>query len=256
MQGHDENNPSKAEDLDKLAQGKGLEIQTTPPFDANTSTNQLNLPATFLRTAFNLRADDPEDKAGELLFASRPIIGRDAVYAIGFKQRFQSEVQPFEKVREKVTEDFRNEQALKLARNAGIAFEKNLTNGIAQGKTFLAISKEATNLPPVSLPPFSLSTRTLPELGERVSLDTLQNVAASLSPGQTSSFIATSDGGFVLHLKAKLPVDEARLKTELPEFLARQRDQRMSAAYSEWFQKLPQEMKLVLPPKEGDSAKK
>jgi hypothetical protein len=134
-----------------------------------------------------------------------------------------------------------------MARNAGIAFEKTLTNGIAQGKAFSAIAKEA-NVKPVDLPSFSLSTQNLPSLPDGVSLDTLQNVATTLPVGKASDFIATSDGGFVVHLKAKLPVDETRLKAELPEFLARQRDQRMSAAYSEWFQKLPQEMNLVLPP--------
>jgi len=153
-----------------------------------------------------------------------------------------------------VTENFRAEQSLKLARNAGVAFEKTLTNGIASGKTFLAISQEA-GVKPVSLPLFSLSTRSLPELGDQTSLETVQNVAASLAPGKTSGFVATSDGGFVLHLKDKLPIIEMQLKTELPEFLARQREQRMSAAFSEWFQKLPQEMKLVLPPKASDEKK-
>ena len=91
--------------------------------------------------------------------------------------------------------------------------------------------------------------RSVIGLPENVNLDTLQNIVATLPVGKASDFIVTEDGGFVLHLKAKLPVDEARLKEEMPEFLARQRDQRMSAAYSEWFQKLPQEMNLVTPPK-------
>ncbi|MEO5803370.1 MAG: SurA N-terminal domain-containing protein [Verrucomicrobiota bacterium] len=252
--GHDEKNPFSPDDLEKLAKAKGLDIKTTPPFDQRTTTNQLDLPAAFMRAAFALRADEPEDKPREMLFTFRPIVGKDAVYAIGLKQRFPSEIQPFEKVREKVTEDYRADQSLKLARNAGIAFEKTLTNGIAQGKTFLAIAKEA-DVKPISLPPFTLSARSLPELPQQVNLETLQNVASSLVAGQTSGFIATSDGGFVLHLKAKLPVDEAQLKTELPDFLARQREQRMSAAFSEWFQKLPQELKLVLPPKAPDGKK-
>lgn len=243
MQGHDEKNPNKPDDFEKQAKAKGLELKTTPPFSESTTTNELKLPPQFLRAAFSLRADDPDS-----LFTSRPVVGLDAVYVVGFKQRFPSEIQPFEKVRDQVAQDYRAEQSLKLARNAGIAFEKTLTNGIAQGKTFSAICQEA-NVKPMALPQFALSTRTLPEIEERVRLDTLQNVAATLSAGKASDFVGTSDGGFVLHLKAKLPVDEARLKTEMPEFLAQQRDQRMSAAYSVWFQKLPQEMKLVTPAK-------
>ena len=102
------------------------------------------------------------------------------------------------------------------------------------------------------LPNFSLTTTTLPQLEANVGLDTLQSVASSLAPGKASGFIKTASGGFILHLKAKLPVDEALLKTELPEFLARQREQRVSAAFFDWFQKLPKEMNLVMPAKTTD----
>ena len=167
---------------------------------------------------------------------------------MALNRRIPSEIQPFEKVRDQVTEDYRAEQSLQLARQAAADFGKTFTNGLTQGKTFSAICAEA-KVSPVSLPEFSLSTRSLPELGERATLDTLQSVANTLIPGKASGFVPTAGGGFILHLKAKLPVNEALLKTELPEFLARQRDQRMSAAFSEWFQKLPQEMKLVMPAK-------
>jgi hypothetical protein len=243
LEAHDEKNPAKPGDLEKFAKEKGLEIKTTAPFSEETSTNELKVPEEFIRAAFTLRPNDPD-----AVFTSRPVVGSDAVYVLSIKQQFPSENQPFEKVREQVTKDYKAQQSLKLARDAGVAFEKTLTNGVAQGKTFDTIAKEA-KVKVVPLPQFSLSTRTLPGLGEHVNLDTLQNIVATLPVGKASDFVATADGGLVLHLKAKLPVDEARLKTELPEFLAHQRDQRMSAAYSEWFQKLPQEMNLVMPPK-------
>ena len=56
-----------------------------------------------------------------------------------------------------------------------------------------------------------------------------------------------------MHVKEKLPVNEGLLKTELPEFLTRKREQRMSAAFFDWFQKLPKEMNLVLPAKTADA---
>lgn len=240
-----EKTPAKAGDFEAHAKEKGLEIKTTAPFTESASTNELKLPEEFIQAAFTLRADDPE-----AIFTARPVVGPNAVYVLGLKQHFASEVQPFEKVRDEVIKDYKASESLKMAREAGTAFEKTLTNGVAQGKNFDAVCKEA-KVKPVDLPQFALSTRGLPGL-QHVSLDTLQNVASTLLAGKSSDFIATVDGGFVLHMKAKLPVDEARLKAELPEFLARQRDQRMSAAYSEWFQKLPQEMNLVLPAKNSE----
>ncbi len=248
FQGHDEKNPFKTDDLEKLAKAKGLQMKTTPAFDQMTGAKILNVSPGFVQTAFRLRNDDPEDKAKELLYPSSPVFSEDSVYVIGFNQRFPSENQPFEKVRDRVTADYRAEEALKLARQNGDAFARSITNSAAAGKSFAQLASDAkVNL--VTVPAFSLSTRSLPELGDGRSLETLQNVASSLAPGKVSSFIPTTEGGLVMHLKAKLPVDEAKLKTELPEFLARQREQRMSAAYSEWFQKLPEEMKLVTPAK-------
>jgi hypothetical protein len=248
FQGHDDNNPFKPDDLAKLAKAKGLEVKTTPPFDQRDGARKLNVPPLFVRTAFSLRADDPDDKAKELLYSSAPILAEDGIYVIGFNKRFPSEIQSFEQVHEQVAKDYREEESSKMARQAGTAFANTLTNSLAQGKTFSDAAVQA-KVKPVSLPEFSLSTRSLPELGDRANLDNLQNVAASLPVGGVSGFIPTASGGFVLHLKAKLPVDEAKLKAELPEFLARQRDQRMTAAFSEWFQKLPQEMRLTVPAK-------
>ncbi len=245
---HDEKNPLKADDLQKLAQAKGLDVKTTPPFSQRDGSKQLKVPIAFVGAAFNLRANDPDDAAGELLFNSSPIVAEDGIYVIGFNQRYPSQIQSLEKVKDEVTQDYRTEQSLKLARQAGLTFEKTLTNSIAQGNSFSEIAAQA-KVKTVTLPPFSMATRELPQLGERANLDILQNVATTLAPGKASGFVATSDGGLVLHLKGKLPVDEARLKSELPEFLDRQREQRMSAAFAEWFQKLPQEMKLVTPTK-------
>ncbi len=236
MKGHDENNPFTAEDLEKLAKEKKLEVKTTPPFDLRNGTNQLNVPLQFVRAAFSSLSEDRE----------KAILSEDGVYVIAVRQRFPSEIQPFEKVEKQVADDYRAEQSVRLAHQAGMAFDKAVTNETA--KTFSEICAQM-NVKAISLPEFSLSTRTLPELGGQATLDSLQNVAASLSPGKASSFVPTASGGFVLHLKSKLPVDEARMKTELPEFLARQREQRMSAAFGEWFQKLPQELKLAMPVK-------
>lgn len=244
LEGHDEKNPLKPEDFAKLAKEKALEIKTTLPFDEATGAQQLKTSSLFVQTAFRLRNADPEESV-------KGVPTEEAVYVIALNKRIPSEIQPFDKVREQVTKDFREQESLRLARQAGAAFEKTLTNGVAQGKAFSAITAE-TKVNSTPLPNFSLSTRTLPQLGEHITLDTLQSVASSLAPGKASGFIPTADGGFVLHLKSKSAVDEALLKAELPEFLARQREQRMSAAFFDWFQKLPKEMKLVLPAKTSD----
>jgi hypothetical protein len=246
FKGHDESHPFSIDDLQKVAKAKNLKMETTPPFDQRNGARQLHVPQTFVNAAFNLQADDPEDKGKELLYSSSPLMSDDAAYAIGFAKKIPSEIQPLDKIRAEVTRDYREQESLKLARQSGMAFDKAATNSIAQGKKFSDVCAQF-KVSPVDLPPFSMSTRSLPALGGRATLDSLQSVAATLATGKASEFVPTASGGFVLFLKAKLPVDEAKMKEEMPEFLANQREQRMSAAFSEWVHKLPQEMQLVVP---------
>lgn len=44
----------------------------------------------------------------------------------------------------------------------------------------------------------------------------------------------TRDGGLIVHLLSRQPVDDARLKAELPEFTDRLRAQRHRQALGEW----------------------
>jgi hypothetical protein len=67
-----------------------------------------------------------------------------------------------------------------------------------------------------------------------------------LATGKVSRFVESMDGGFVVYVKARTPVDEAILQKELPNYLARMRDQRQQAAYSEWFGKQFQ-TRVVIP---------
>jgi len=49
--------------------------------------------------------------------------------------------------------------------------------------------------------------------------------------------VQSSDGGLVVHVLSRDPVDEARLKAELPAFIDRLREERRHEASNEWFRK-------------------
>jgi hypothetical protein len=113
-------------------------------------------------------------------------------------------------------------------------FSMKLTTNLVQGKTFEAVCAE-TKLKPVSLPPFSLSTRNLLEVEQHVPLDRLKQVAFSTPPGKVSNFQATSDGGYILNVKSKLPVDPVKMNTELAAFTQNLRLTRQHEAFNVWF---------------------
>jgi parvulin-like peptidyl-prolyl isomerase len=84
-------------------------------------------------------------------------------------------------------------------------------------------------------------------LDERIDLRTLQNVAFKLKPGQASDFQATAEGGYVAHLKEKIPVSDLQVKAELPDFLTRLRAYRQNEAFNDWFRKEAEQARLTLP---------
>src|SRR5207247_9073679 len=82
---------------------------------------------------------------------------------------------------------------------------------------------EQANVNPTVLPPFSRST-SLTNLDERLSY-MVHHLAFSLKPGEASQFypMQKQEGGLLVYVKEKLPLDEMKMKADLPEFVGRLR---------------------------------
>ena len=220
-------NPVQAGNLAKLAKEKGLTVGVTPPFDKDNPPLDLMFVSDFGRRMFSRTPDDP--------FAG-PIAGTNAVYVMALDKKLPSEVPALDKIRPQVVNDFRQSQALTLARQAGLDFYQVLTNGMAQGKTFGAVCIGA-KLKPVILPPFSISTRQLPEAEEYISLNQLKQLAFTTPIGKPSNFQMTPDGGAIVLVKAKLPLDESKMNANLAAFTRALRQNRQNEAFNEWFRR-------------------
>jgi len=239
--------PQRPENLETLAKSNGLPVQVSEPFDDIDGPKDLNAGRAFVKDAFSLTASN-EPYAG-------PVLGDDALFVIAYNKQIPSEVPPFEQIQGQVFEDYKNDRAMFLARSNGLAFYQKLTNGLAQGKTFSAICAE-NNLKPVELPPFSLSTRALPIVedhgvslnGERASHGQLglKQLAFSTPPGKVSHFDPSNEGGMILYVRSRLPLDETKMKKELPSFVAVVRQQRQQEAFNVWFNEQLQKAHLPL----------
>lgn len=214
-----------AETFEALAKEKKFTPETSAPFDALDGPTNMDVPRSFTATAFSLSPQGP---------FSGVIPAEDGYYVIAFKKSLPSEDPAFKDVEAKVKEDYRQGEAVQLARQAASKFYPSLTNGLAEKKTVSNLCAEAkVTLEPIS--PFSLSsTNTPPELRDRVSFGLLRQVAFSLQVGSVSPPVSSRDGAFMLYLEKKLPVDEALLKKELPGFLAIMRRGRMFDAFNQW----------------------
>jgi parvulin-like peptidyl-prolyl isomerase len=219
--------PATPDTLAALAKEKGLTALVSPPFDREEPPAGFDVRADFLRAAFALSADEPY---------SQPLVGNDGVYVISANKTLPSEIPAFESIRDRVTQDYRFREAVMKARSAGLNFYAAATNSLAAGKSFAAVCSEA-NVRPVSPPPFSISSRTIGEIEGRANLSQFKQAAFSTPPGQVSSFTPTGDGGFIVFVQAKLPLDEVRMKADLPEFARAVRQTRKGEAFNEWFRR-------------------
>jgi hypothetical protein len=215
--------PARPENLAAVAKQKGLSIHVTAPFAAKFGPEEFNAPAGFTKAAFGLTAEEP--------FAG-PIVGPNAVYVLAFAKRLPSEIPSLDQIRERVTREYQLHEATLLARRAGTNFVHTLT-GMTANRGFASLCV-AAGLRPQVLPAFSLSTQELPELGEHAELVQLKQAAFTTPVGETSDFEATSEGGFVVYVQSRLPIDQATMNSDLPQYTTALRRERQGEAFSQW----------------------
>lgn len=219
--------PVRPENLSSLAREKGLQIKVTEPFDKEYGPSDIHLGPKFpVASLFNLSADDP--------FPVRPIGGEDGVYVIGYGKSIESHVPSLDEIRSRVISDYKFMQATRIAQGTGRMFAENATNGLAKGKSFAAIAADA-KVRPVQLPAFSESTESVPQVEDHADLNTFKHVAFDTPVGKASQFIPMQGGGFLVYVREQLPIDQTKMKADLPEFSKTVRQERQNEAFQAWF---------------------
>jgi hypothetical protein len=216
--------PAKPENLATVAKQKGLTVCATAPFSREYGPEELTVPESFIKAAFALTTDEP---------LAGPIAGTNAVFVMALDKQLPSEIPPLDQIRGRVTRDYQFHEAVLLARSAGTNFVHMLTESLAGGKNFAAVCI-AAGLQPEALPAFSLSTRELPEVGDRANLSVLKQAAFTTPIGKTSNFEETGSGGFIVYVQSQLPIDQSKMNSELPQYAAALRRERQNEVFGQW----------------------
>ena len=219
------NKPASAADLVSVARQRGLRVQTPAPFSAEYGPEEFAAPAAFVRQAFQLSSDSP---------LAEPTIGTYSVYVMALVTNIPAEIPPLDQIRTKVTDDLRLQEAIILAQRAGTNFVHDLFLQMNAGKPFAAASVAAGAVPQM-LPPFALATQELPELDGHATMNEIRQAVLSTSPGVPSGLVQTEDGGFVLYVESKMPIDQSKMTSQLPQFTAELRQQRQSQMFNDWY---------------------
>jgi hypothetical protein len=216
--------PARPENLATVAKQKGLTVRVTAPFSRESGPEELTVPENFIKAAFALTTDEP---------LVGPVTGSNVFFVMALDKQLPSEIPPLDRIRGRVTRDYQFREAVLLARSAGTNFVHTLTESLAGGKKFTAVCA-AAGLQPQTLPAFSLSTRELPEVGDRANLSALKQAAFTTPVGKTSDFEETGNGGFIVYVQSQLPIDQSKMNSELSQYAAALRRERQNEAFNQW----------------------
>jgi len=214
--------PARPDNLATVATQKGFTVRLTAPFAAN-GPEEFAASPDFVKAAFGLTPDEP--------FAG-PIAGQSAMYVIALARQLPSEIPTLDQIRDRVTRDYQWREAVLLAQQAGTNLAHTLV-GVTPDHSF-ASQCLAAGFHPQLLPPFSLASTNLPELEEHAELNQVKQAAFATPPGKASRFVETADGGFILCVQSRLPIDQAKMQAALPQFLAALRRERLNEAFNQW----------------------
>jgi peptidyl-prolyl cis-trans isomerase D len=225
-----------------LAASSNLTAKVTEPFTSVDGPSDIKVQFEFSSAAFRLSETQP--------LSFRPVLGEEAVFLIAFHKRLPTELPPLEKVRERVVEDFKRDQAARLMQKAGQEFYQALTNGIAGGKSFgeIAAAKDRTV---VKMPAISRSSSAPEEVSKHVRFSSYQSAVLNLPAGEISRFTDAGDAGFIVRVIERKPGPEEELKKDLPEYLANMREFYQRQAFNGWLEQQSQSVQLPAKAKKG-----
>jgi hypothetical protein len=225
-------------DFEAIAKASNLTVSVTAPFDQEEGPKDIKVPEKFVEHAFRMTNSEP--------VLLTPVPGEDGVYLFALQKRLPREFPPLAAVREKVVADLKKEKAYQKAETAGRFFYNTLTNGLAMKRPFTEVCMEAKKTP-IILPPFSRNTSTVSNLPPAITLNDVKRLAFGLAPSSASPLTPVADGFMVVFLRNRFPADDAKMKTELPTFIANLKMMRQGEAANSWFNRQQQGMQADLP---------
>lgn len=206
-----------------------LTPQVSEPFSISQPPVGFDVRAEFARRAFALNSEEP---------LTEPLGGENNIYVIGYHSHLPSEVPAFETIKDRVTQDYRFVEAATAAQQAAMDFVATATNSLQAGKSFADVAK-AAGVQPIRLQSLTRNTRQIPELTGVLNDQYVQFFVGSVfatEPGQLTSLLPSSDGAVLAFVEARLPVDEAEMRTNLPAFTRSVQQARRNEILNEWFQ--------------------
>ncbi len=212
----------KGATFDEVAKEFGLTPEKTPAFRQSAPPEDLAAIPQAAAAIFALSTEEP---------FSEPVSADGAFYIFHLDEVIARRPLTLEEARPQVVESIRREKEQNAVVSKANEVRARIVSELKAGRSFQEAA-EAAGVKVESLPAFSLGE----PLRDQPSAQEIAEKTLDLGVGGLSDYIATVDGGLLVYLNQREPIDEAKLAEEQKVQLGQLRDFRQKSAFQEWLQ--------------------
>ena len=206
--------------FDQVAKEKGLQVQQTQPFTVQEPDPVIAKEPGLAGQAFNLSMENP---------ISDVIEGKEGFYIMKLTKIDASQPLSLEQAKQKIVASIKAEK-LRTAIEAKAKEVREKIDTEMQNGAYFVQAAEKAGFKPETPAPFALSNPA----GNVEIATTMAINGVDLAPGGTSKLLENRDGGLIIHMLSKEPIDEQKYEEYKKAEYAQQNSRYQAVALREW----------------------
>ncbi len=206
--------------FDQAAQEKGLQVQQTELFAQQQPDKAIAQEPALVREAFNLTIENP---------MSDVIEGKDGFYVMKLTKIEASQPLSLEEAKDKVVAAIKAEKVRNAIEAKAKEVREKIDAEMHNGADFVQAAEKA-GYKPETPPAFAPA-----DPGSNIEIVTIMAInGVDLAQGGTSKLLENEDGGLIIHMLKKEPIDEQKYEEYKKAEYAQQNNQYETVAVREW----------------------
>jgi peptidyl-prolyl cis-trans isomerase D len=211
--------------FDALAANAGVKVQETPAYSRAKPPAEFEKMPEVAAAAFKLTKDQPNSDA---LSSDR------GYYVVQLEEIAPGRPLTFEEAKGRLADELKHERAQEAMGLKGAEIRNKIAADMKAGKSFADAAQAAAGAKPEAFPAFSDEDMRMGKFEDKPDGSVVMQTAESLNIGETSMLIPAGNGGVIVHLDQREPIDEARFKVEKSRMTEQVAEVRATILFQAW----------------------
>lgn len=210
--------------FEDVAAKAGVKVQETPAYAQGKPPAELKEMPEVAAATFTLTKQQPNSDA---LPTNR------GYYVVQLEDIMPGRTLTFDEAKDRLTDELKHERAQEAMNLKAAEIRNKITTEMKAGKSF-AEAAQAAGEKPEEFPAFSAEDLQLRKFADKPDAAVIMHTAGGLNVGDTSMLVPTENGGVMVHLDKREPIDEAKFKAELAQVTEGVAEIRATVLFQEW----------------------